>query len=193
VLQLVVVPSWGPICSTGGTMPFESDRQRRFMYAKHPKIARRWTREAKKKGESVTKSLTEIRKDDYDSIRSLANKHFKERKDARFNTVHRDAWEELINTSEPHYQGAPGGASPKVAARESAHREYSREMMRLKDAEEASWKAKAAARAAAQPAPSPAPPKAVAAPAKKVGKLKLLRRVIRKSDTDLISIAKGRI
>jgi hypothetical protein len=28
-------------------MPFESDRQRRFMYAKHPKIAARWTREAK--------------------------------------------------------------------------------------------------------------------------------------------------
>jgi hypothetical protein len=28
-------------------MPFESERQRRFMYAKHPKIAARWSREEK--------------------------------------------------------------------------------------------------------------------------------------------------
>lgn len=29
-------------------MPFESDRQRRYMYAKHPKIARRWAKEARR-------------------------------------------------------------------------------------------------------------------------------------------------
>lgn len=26
-------------------MPFESESQRRFMYARHPKIAKRWSRE----------------------------------------------------------------------------------------------------------------------------------------------------
>lgn len=26
-------------------MPFKSDKQRKYMYAKHPKIAARWTRE----------------------------------------------------------------------------------------------------------------------------------------------------
>jgi hypothetical protein len=31
-------------------MPFKSERQRRFMWAKHPKIARRWANEAKRKG-----------------------------------------------------------------------------------------------------------------------------------------------
>ncbi len=30
-------------------MPFKSEKQRRFMYAKHPKIAARWTKEAHKK------------------------------------------------------------------------------------------------------------------------------------------------
>jgi hypothetical protein len=30
-------------------MPFKSDKQRRFMYANHPKIAARWTKEAKAK------------------------------------------------------------------------------------------------------------------------------------------------
>lgn len=39
-------------------MPFASEAQRRFMFAKHPKIARRWTREEK----AVSKSLVEIRK-----------------------------------------------------------------------------------------------------------------------------------
>jgi hypothetical protein len=29
-------------------MPFRSKRQRAFMYAKHPAIAKRWTAEAKK-------------------------------------------------------------------------------------------------------------------------------------------------
>jgi len=39
-------------------MPFASERQRRFMYAKHPKIAARWTREAKAAGKSATKKKT---------------------------------------------------------------------------------------------------------------------------------------
>jgi len=26
-------------------MPFKSEKQRRFMYAKHPEIAKRWTKE----------------------------------------------------------------------------------------------------------------------------------------------------
>lgn len=29
-------------------MPFKSDKQRRFMYAKHPEIAKRWTAEEEK-------------------------------------------------------------------------------------------------------------------------------------------------
>lgn len=29
-------------------MPFKSEAQRRFMYAKHPEIAKRWSNEAKK-------------------------------------------------------------------------------------------------------------------------------------------------
>ena len=28
-------------------MPFKSEKQRRFMYAQHPDIAERWTKEAK--------------------------------------------------------------------------------------------------------------------------------------------------
>ena len=31
-------------------MPFRSQKQRRFMYARHPEIAKRWTKEAKAKG-----------------------------------------------------------------------------------------------------------------------------------------------
>lgn len=31
-------------------MPFRSEKQRRFMYAKHPDIAARWTKEAKAAG-----------------------------------------------------------------------------------------------------------------------------------------------
>jgi hypothetical protein len=30
-------------------MPFRSAKQRRFLYARHPKIARRWASEAKRK------------------------------------------------------------------------------------------------------------------------------------------------
>lgn len=31
-------------------MPFKSEKQRRFMYAQHPDIAERWTKEAKAAG-----------------------------------------------------------------------------------------------------------------------------------------------
>jgi hypothetical protein len=31
-------------------MPFKSEKQRKFMYAKHPVIAARWTKEAKAAG-----------------------------------------------------------------------------------------------------------------------------------------------
>lgn len=30
-------------------MPFKSEKQRRFMWANHPRIAQRWANEAKKK------------------------------------------------------------------------------------------------------------------------------------------------
>ena len=43
-------------------MPFESDKQRRFMYAKHPKIAARWTREAKAASKAVTKKKKTTKK-----------------------------------------------------------------------------------------------------------------------------------
>lgn len=47
-------------------MPFASQAQRRFMFAKHPRIANRWVKEAKKGHQAVTKSdspsLVEIRK-----------------------------------------------------------------------------------------------------------------------------------
>jgi len=34
-------------------MPFSSEKQKRFMFSKHPGIAKRWVSEAKVKGESV--------------------------------------------------------------------------------------------------------------------------------------------
>ena len=37
-------------------MPFKSEKQRRFMHAKHPEIAERWEREGKKKGRSGKKA-----------------------------------------------------------------------------------------------------------------------------------------
>lgn len=53
-------------------MPFESDAQRRFMYAKHPKIAKRWREESgpqtdiperKKKSKSKTsKAIAGLKK-----------------------------------------------------------------------------------------------------------------------------------
>jgi hypothetical protein len=30
-------------------VPFKSEKQRRFMYAKHPKIAKKWENESKRK------------------------------------------------------------------------------------------------------------------------------------------------
>lgn len=49
-------------------MPYASDKQRRFMHARHPGIAADWDAEirAAKKGKKVTKSLVEIRKDQED-------------------------------------------------------------------------------------------------------------------------------
>lgn len=36
-------------------MPFRSAKQRKFMHAKHPKIAARWEREAKRSGKSAVR------------------------------------------------------------------------------------------------------------------------------------------
>lgn len=41
-------------------MPYASDKQRRFMHARHPEIAARWDREAKKAHESATKAAAGI-------------------------------------------------------------------------------------------------------------------------------------
>jgi len=30
-------------------MPFASDKQRKYLYAKHPKVAKKWSEEGKKK------------------------------------------------------------------------------------------------------------------------------------------------
>jgi hypothetical protein len=35
-------------------MPFRSDKQRRYMFAAHPRIARRWVREARAKHQAIT-------------------------------------------------------------------------------------------------------------------------------------------
>lgn len=40
-------------------MPFKSAKQRRFMHAKHPKIADKWEKEAKRKG---TKAVVKKKK-----------------------------------------------------------------------------------------------------------------------------------
>ena len=45
-------------------MPFKSDAQRRFLYARHPKIARRWTREG-----GTSKDLPEHVKQVRDKVR----------------------------------------------------------------------------------------------------------------------------
>lgn len=34
-------------------MPFRSEKQRRYMHAKHPKIAKDWEKEAKKSGKKA--------------------------------------------------------------------------------------------------------------------------------------------
>ena len=36
-------------------MPFKSEKQRKYMHSKHPKIAERWEREAKDKGKPAVK------------------------------------------------------------------------------------------------------------------------------------------
>jgi hypothetical protein len=36
-------------------MPYKSEKQRKYMHAKHPEIAKRWDAEAKKKGKSKAK------------------------------------------------------------------------------------------------------------------------------------------
>lgn len=36
-------------------MPFKSKAQERFLFVKHPDIARRWANEMKKKGQSIKK------------------------------------------------------------------------------------------------------------------------------------------
>lgn len=35
-------------------MPFKSEAQRNFMFAKHPEIAKKWADEMKSKGQSLT-------------------------------------------------------------------------------------------------------------------------------------------
>jgi hypothetical protein len=40
-------------------MPFRSEKQRRFLFAKHPEIAKRWTKEY---GSVVKSKLDEIKK-----------------------------------------------------------------------------------------------------------------------------------
>lgn len=43
-------------------MPFESEKQRRYMHAKHPEIAAKWEREAKRKGTAAVKKKTPKKK-----------------------------------------------------------------------------------------------------------------------------------
>ena len=43
-------------------MPFASDKQRRFMHARHPDIAARWEREAKATGKSPVKKAKKRKK-----------------------------------------------------------------------------------------------------------------------------------
>lgn len=43
-------------------MPFVSDKQRRFMYAKHPDIAKKWSQEAKAKSKKTSGRKTSSRR-----------------------------------------------------------------------------------------------------------------------------------
>lgn len=43
-------------------MPFKSEKQRRFMYAQHPEIAARWTKEAKAAGKKPVQKKTASKK-----------------------------------------------------------------------------------------------------------------------------------
>lgn len=36
-------------------MPFESEKQQRYMWAVHPELARKWTEDAKQQGKPVVK------------------------------------------------------------------------------------------------------------------------------------------
>jgi hypothetical protein len=40
------------------TMPYKSDKQRKFMHAKHPEIAKRWDKEEKPKPPAKSKPKT---------------------------------------------------------------------------------------------------------------------------------------
>ena len=48
-------------------MPFDSEAQRKFLHAKHPDIADRWEREAKKEGEPAVKKKKKSFKKSKDS------------------------------------------------------------------------------------------------------------------------------
>lgn len=48
-------------------MPFRSEAQRRFMYARHPKIAERWSKE------TPDRKLPEKKRVDRQALRKLAN------------------------------------------------------------------------------------------------------------------------
>lgn len=43
-------------------MPFKSEKQRRFMFANHPEIAKRWTREGKDYVEAAKRRLAKTSK-----------------------------------------------------------------------------------------------------------------------------------
>lgn len=42
-------------------MPYASDKQRKFMHAKHPEIAKRWDAEAKAKAQPKPKPAKKVR------------------------------------------------------------------------------------------------------------------------------------
>lgn len=43
-------------------MPFKSEKQRRYMHAKHPTIAERWEKEAKRAGKSAVQKSKKRKK-----------------------------------------------------------------------------------------------------------------------------------
>jgi hypothetical protein len=43
-------------------MPFKSQKQRRFMHAKHPKMAMRWEKEARRKGKPAARKKRKRKK-----------------------------------------------------------------------------------------------------------------------------------
>ena len=58
--------------------PFVSEAQRRYMYAKHPNIAKRWTEETKKKGESSVQPEKKKKELTANSAADLPIKHYQE-------------------------------------------------------------------------------------------------------------------